>query len=128
MDFEQGLNDEWNAVATFVPRFLLILVVGWFIAKAVAKAVDVILERVGFDRAVERGGVARALERSTYDASDIVAKLVFDALLLVTLVLAFNAFGPNPRSATCCPASWRGCRTSSSPSSSSSWPPRSPRD
>ena len=43
---------------------------GYFIAKAIAKAADVLLERVGFDRAVERGGVGRALANTKYDASE----------------------------------------------------------
>jgi hypothetical protein len=49
--------------------------VGWFIAKAIRKLVDKILERSGFDRLVERGGVKTALERSKCDATDIVAQL-----------------------------------------------------
>ena len=65
-------------------------------AKLIAKAVDKILERVGFDRAVERGGVRRALERSSYDASTIVSKIVYFALLLIVLQFAFGVFGPNP--------------------------------
>ncbi len=49
------------------------------------------MERVGFDRAVERGGVKKALEKSTYDASDIVAKLIYYALFLFVR-LAFGVF------------------------------------
>jgi hypothetical protein len=86
-------------VALFVPKFiafLLILLIGWFVAKAIGKAVDKILERVGFDRAVERGGIKKALANSQYDASGIVGKLVYYALLLFVLQLAFGVFGPNP--------------------------------
>ncbi|MCR3749299.1 mechanosensitive ion channel family protein [Lentzea californiensis] len=99
MDFRQGLTDAWRAVATFVPKlaaFLLILLIGWFIAKAVAKLVDKVLERVGFDRLVERGGIRRMLANSKYDASDLLAKLVFYALVLITLQIAFGVWGPNP--------------------------------
>ena len=39
------------------------------------------------------------LERSRYDASDLVAKIVYYAILLVTLQIAFSVFGPNPISA-----------------------------
>jgi hypothetical protein len=84
---------------TFVPKlllFLFILVIGVIIAKVLAKAVNAVLERVGFDRAIERGGIARVMERSKYDASDILAKIVYYAVLLFTLQLAFSAFGPNP--------------------------------
>ncbi|MDI5943967.1 hypothetical protein QLR68_38730, partial [Micromonospora sp. DH15] len=59
------------------------------------KIVDAALERVGFDRAVERGGIRRALERTKYDASDILAKLAYYAVLLFTLQFAFGVWGPN---------------------------------
>ena len=96
---DDALQQMWNTVATFVPKlvaFLVILIVGWIIAKLLAKAVNAVLERVGFDRAVERGGVRKALAQSKYDASDVVAKLVYYALLLFVLQAAFGVFGPNP--------------------------------
>jgi hypothetical protein len=76
--------------------FLVILVVGYFIAKAITKILDRVLERVGFDRAVERGGVGRALAKSKYDASSLLAKVAFYALMLFVLQVAFGVFGPNP--------------------------------
>ena len=99
VEWQDGVSDAWSTVATFVPKlvfFFIILLVGWFVAKALAKLTDTVLERVGFDRAVERGGIKQALAKSKYDASDIVAKLVKYAILLFTLVIAFNVFGPNP--------------------------------
>ncbi|WCN84199.1 mechanosensitive ion channel family protein [Micromonospora sp. LH3U1] len=94
-----AVGDALRSVMLFLPKavaFLAILVAGWLIAKAVLKIVEKVLERVGFDRAVERGGVRRALSRSRYDASDIVAKLVYYGVLLFTLQLAFGIWGPNP--------------------------------
>ncbi|MFF5055986.1 hypothetical protein ACFY1S_22675 [Micromonospora sp. NPDC000663] len=94
-----AVGDALRSVMLFLPKavaFLAILVAGWLIAKAVLKIVEKVLERVGFDRAVERGGVRRALSRSRYDASDIVAKLAYYAVLLFTLQLAFGIWGPNP--------------------------------
>ncbi|CAN5309527.1 hypothetical protein BH20ACT22_BH20ACT22_05140 [soil metagenome] len=98
-EFQDGLGDAWGSIATFLPKlvgFLLILVIGYFIAKAIAKIVDRVLERVGFDKLVERGEVGKALERSKYDASAILGKVVFYALFLFVLQLAFGVFGPNP--------------------------------
>lgn len=95
----EAWNDAWHSVVVFLPKlaaFLLILVVGWFIAKMLGKVVDAILERVHFDRAVERGGIKKALAKSQYDASTIVGKLVYYGLLLFVLQLAFGVFGPNP--------------------------------
>jgi hypothetical protein len=96
---QDALRTGLSTVATFVPMlllFLVILIVGIFIAKAVAKALSAILERVGFDRAVERGGVKKALANSKYDASDVVAKIIYYALLLFVLQLAFGVFAANP--------------------------------
>jgi hypothetical protein len=97
--FQNGLGEAWASIATFIPQFvafILILVIGLFIAKAVAKALSKVLERVGFDRMVERGGVKRALDRSEYDASDLLAKVVYYVVALFVLQLAFGIFGPNP--------------------------------
>jgi Conserved TM helix len=99
VDITDAVNDMWRSVLLFVPRalaFLAILIVGWLIARLALRVIDKVLERVGFDRAVERGGVGRALERTRYDASDILARLVYYAVLLFTLQLAFGVWGPNP--------------------------------
>jgi hypothetical protein len=98
-EFRQGLGDAWAATAEWLPKlvgFLLILLIGYFVAKAIARVLDSVLERVGFDRAVERGGVGRALSRSKYDASSLMSKVVFYAAMLFVLQLAFGVFGPNP--------------------------------
>ncbi|NNM48199.1 mechanosensitive ion channel family protein [Knoellia koreensis] len=97
--FTNAVTDFFRTIATFVPKlvaFLLILVIGYFIAKAIGKAVDKVLERVGFDRAVERGGIKKALDRSSFDASALVGKLIYWALMLFVLQMAFGVFGPNP--------------------------------
>ena len=98
-NLENGLRDGISTIANFLPKlvlFLIILIVGLLIAKAISKAINALLEKVGFDRAVERGGVKKALEGSKMDASDILAKLVYYALALFVLQLAFGVFGPNP--------------------------------
>jgi hypothetical protein len=99
INIQEGLTDAWTRIATFVPKlvgFLLILVIGYIIARVLAAVVDRLLERVGFDQWVERGSFGAALRRSSFDASDILAKLVFWTVFLIALQLAFGAFGPNP--------------------------------
>ncbi|MPZ71641.1 MAG: hypothetical protein GEU74_00170 [Nitriliruptorales bacterium] len=98
MDSEP-IRNALTTTAEFLPKllgFLAILIIGYFIAKVIAKVVDKILERVGFDRAVDRGGLRKALAKSQYDPSDILAKVVFYALFLFVLTLAFSVFGENP--------------------------------
>ncbi|THG30049.1 mechanosensitive ion channel family protein [Naasia lichenicola] len=86
-------------VIDFVPKlllFLVILIVGLIVAKVLSKALGKLLERVGFDRVVERGGVKKALQGSKLDASDIIAKILYYTLVLFVLQFAFGVFGPNP--------------------------------
>jgi hypothetical protein len=99
VDFQGGVSSAWANVITFVPKLaaaLLIILVGYLVARVVASVLNKVLERVGFDRAVERGGIKQALARSKYDPSDIIAKLAFWLIFLVTLQIAFGVFGPNP--------------------------------
>jgi hypothetical protein len=99
VQWSQGIEDAWSDVASFVPKFvgfLLILVIGYFIVKAIAKVLDTVLERVGFDRLTERGGIGRVMARTEYDPSDVLAKVAFWALFLIVLQMAFGVFGSNP--------------------------------
>ena len=99
VDFGQGVTDAWRAVATFVPSlvmFLVILLIGWLIAKALATLVEKGLNKIGFSRLAERGGLSTMLARGNVDAVNLIAKLVYYAILLVTLQVAFGVWGQNP--------------------------------
>jgi len=96
VDVGSTVTDGIRTVTTFIPKligFLLILIIGYYIAKAIAKLVEKVLERVHFDEAVEKGPVKQALSRSQYDASDIVAKLVFYAIFIPVLSAAIGTLG-----------------------------------
>lgn len=87
---------------SFLPKlglFLVILIIGYFIAKLISRIIAKVLKKIGFDSAVERGGIKKALQKSQYDASDILAKIVFYAVMLFVLSLAFGVFPNNPISA-----------------------------
>jgi hypothetical protein len=99
IDFQQGLEDAWADVVAFAPKllgFFVILLIGYFVAKALSKAADALLERVGFDGFVERGSLRQAFERAKTDASDVIGVIVFWLVFLVALQLAFGIWGPNP--------------------------------
>lgn len=82
------------SVGVRVVIFLVIIGLGWLVARGIRKGVAKLLNRVGFDRAAQRGGLNNMLRRTT--ASDLTARLVEYAFLLLVLQLAFGAFGPNP--------------------------------
>ena len=96
VDFGGAVTDGIRTIATFVPKFLgflVILLVGYFVAKAIAKILDKVLERAHFDEAVEKGPIKQALSKSKYDASDIVSKLVFYAIFIPFLSAAVGVLG-----------------------------------
>ncbi|WP_309117541.1 hypothetical protein [Saccharothrix sp.] len=95
----EATGDALRSVVTFLPKlvgFLLVLVIGWIVARVLRAAVNKVLERVHFDRAVQRGGIGDALARSRFDASGLVAQIVYYAVLLIALQIAFGLFGSNP--------------------------------
>lgn len=94
-----AIGDAVGSVIAFIPAllaFLVVLGIGYLIAKALQKLTNALLDRVGFDRLVERGGVKRWMARSRYDASDLLARGVFWVGMIFVLQLAFGVFGPNP--------------------------------
>ncbi|MCP3801131.1 hypothetical protein NLX83_17865 [Allokutzneria sp. A3M-2-11 16] len=96
-ELRQGLADAWSMIATFLPKllgFLLVLLVGWLIAKGLSKVVGLVLGRAGFGRLVEKAGLGHLLARSRLDVGDLIVKLVYYFVLLIALQLAFGAFGP----------------------------------
>jgi hypothetical protein len=93
--FQNLLDTVFHAIPKILV-FLLILVIGWLVAKALERIVTMILHRVKFDHFVERGVVGQALARSNSDATTLIAKIVYYAILLVTLQMAFGVWGANP--------------------------------
>jgi hypothetical protein len=99
VDIDSALTDMWKSVFVFLPKavaFLAILFVGWIVARFIRRIVYKALKRVGLDRAIERGGMARAFERTRFDASTITSRIVYYAVLLLVLQIGFSIWGPNP--------------------------------
>ena len=98
MDLGDRLQGMLAAIVAFLPSLLaaiVILLVGWLVAKLLEKATDAVLERLKFDAALERGGVRAALQRTgtRLDPSSLVARLVFWTVMLVAILMAANALG-----------------------------------
>jgi Conserved TM helix len=93
-----ALANAVNLILTFIPRvigFLVILIVGLIIATLVAKAVTMLLRKVGFDRMSERIGLNRFEERMgvKMDSAGILGKIVYWFIVLIFLVPAADALG-----------------------------------
>ena len=88
----------WGKVAGFLPQLfaaIVILVVGYFVAKLIDFLLSKGLTRAGFDKLSDKVGVSEALKRATIKltASDIVGKLAFWLIMLTFLVTATETLG-----------------------------------
>lgn len=97
-DLSEQLNLGLTEIGDFFPRLAAaigILMIGFLVAKAVERATDFVLHRLGFDRWMREGGVTEALERAgtTLDPSTVIAKLVFWTMMLLVIIIASNALG-----------------------------------
>lgn len=73
--------------------FILILVIGWFIAGLIAKGVAALLRKVKFNELAQRAGIAGFLQSMGTDAAGFLAGIVKWFIRLITLVVAFDALG-----------------------------------
>jgi hypothetical protein len=97
--FVRALSDGLSAVATFIPKllgFLIILLIGWLIAKGLSKLVGLVLSKVGFGNLLERAGLKKFTAKVNLDVGGLIVKIVYYFVLLIALQFAFSAFGPNP--------------------------------
>ena len=95
---QRGLNE----VVAFVPEFiaaLVILVIGYFIAKLIGGIVSRALGRAGLDRTVQTGPGGSFVSKVTASPSRLIGTIAFWALFLGALSLAVSVLGINALSA-----------------------------
>jgi hypothetical protein len=93
--FQNLLDTVFHSIPKIIVM-LVILVIGWIVARILARLVDMGLRKVRFDHFVERGMIGQALARSNTDATTLLSRIVYYAILLVTLQMAFGVWGQNP--------------------------------
>jgi Conserved TM helix len=91
---QQGLDD----LIGFLPNllgFLVILLIGYLVAKAFQKVAQVALEKFGADRALRSGAGGEYVQRLAPDVSPsaVIGKVVFWFILLGALSIAISALG-----------------------------------
>jgi hypothetical protein len=93
-----ALTGALNDLVLFIPRLLgalVILLVGWLIAKAVEALVSKGLRAVRFNQVADRAEIDQFLDRAgvRLDPASVVGKLAYWFLLLIFIGAAFNTFG-----------------------------------
>jgi Conserved TM helix len=72
---------------------LLILVIGWIVAKVVGKLVGRVLQRAGLDRMLEKGQGGQLVSKVTSSPSNVLGTVVFWLIMLGTISLAVSVLG-----------------------------------
>jgi small-conductance mechanosensitive channel len=93
-----SLAGTWAVIVATLPRvlaFLLILIIGWFVASLVAKGVALLLRKVNFNEMAQRSGFSDFVAKMgiNTDAAGFLALVVKWFVRLIALVVAFDALG-----------------------------------
>ena len=94
----QPLQDALGAFLSFIPQLigaLIILIIGYVIAKALQAIVGRVLEGIGFDRWMERGGIKQFFDRADTEHTphSILGRLVFWFVFIIAITMAADALG-----------------------------------
>jgi hypothetical protein len=95
--FTDGIGDALQNVGEFIPKLIvaiIILLVGWLVARFIRTITERILRAIRFDDWVDRAGIGAHVERAGYpDSGRLLALIVYYAVLLLVLKLAIDVFG-----------------------------------
>jgi small-conductance mechanosensitive channel len=85
-------------LGTYLPRLLgaiLVLIVGWLIAKWIRTGVIKLLGALHFDEISKKSGIDQVLQQGGLQSTmaDILAGLIYWTIILVTLLAAVNSLG-----------------------------------
>lgn len=98
VEISESLQQALDDLIGFLPRligFLVILVIGLLVAKALQKLVAVGLEKVGADRAIRSGTGGEYVQRLLPDVSpsEVIGRVVFWFVFLGALSIAIGSLG-----------------------------------
>jgi len=94
----QPLQDAIGVFVSYIPQLigaLVILIVGYIIAKALQAIVGRVLQAVGFDSWMERGGIKQFFDRAQTNQTPhrILGLLVFWFVFIIAITMAADALG-----------------------------------
>lgn len=94
----QPMIGLWSKVAEFLPNIfgaLLLLIVGYLVAKAIGVVVSKLLAKVGLDKLTERSGIATAVQSTGIQtsASQIFGKVIYWLIFLTFMISAADTLG-----------------------------------
>jgi hypothetical protein len=94
----QSLQEGLSAFFAYIPQLIgaiVILIVGYIVAKILQAVVTRVLGAIGFDSWMERGGIKQFFDRAdtTETPTSVLGKLVFWFVFIIAIVMATDALG-----------------------------------
>lgn len=96
--FLASFTSFWTQLAGFVPQLmaaLLLLFLGWLVAKVIRAGIVKLLRVLQFDKLSERSGIEAFLKQGQLDVSlgGLLAGLVYWLIILIVIVTVSNSLG-----------------------------------
>lgn len=93
-----SLQNAFTSLLHYIPQLigaLLILLIGWLVAKAIDKLVTTLLQKLHFDQTMDRANINGFLRRTGtgLTASSLLGKIVFWFVFIITLTMFASALG-----------------------------------
>src|ERR671929_716557 len=94
----QPLQDALSTFLSYIPQLIgaiVILIIGYLVAKVLQAVVGRVLQGIGFDRWMERGGIKQFLDRAETNQTpaSILGALVFWFVFIIAITMAADALG-----------------------------------
>lgn len=98
--FVASLNQFWMQLASFTPKLLAVIVIlflGWFIAKLVRSGVKRMLRLMNFDNFAQKSGLEAFMSHGNIhlSLSDIVSQVMYWLVITLFVITGANALGLN---------------------------------
>ena len=96
--FVSSLNQFWLQLVHFVPKLLAVIVIlflGWLIAKLARSAVKRLLVLTQFDKAAQKSGLEAFINHGNFNVtlSGIISQVVYWLVILLFVITGANALG-----------------------------------
>src|ERR671917_423026 len=94
----ESLRNALDVFLSYIPQLIgaiVILIVGYFVAKVLQAVVSRVLKAVGFDNWMERGGIKQFFDRAQTreTPATVLGKLIFWLVFIIAITMAADALG-----------------------------------
>jgi small-conductance mechanosensitive channel len=94
----EPIRQMLTKIMAYLPTLLgalIILIVGWLVAKAIRRIVDWVLKTVRFDMLADKAGISETLRKGDLkiSAREVLSGIVYWLIIVMVLVMAVDALG-----------------------------------